>query len=112
MAQPARRVEEHRPAHSGRLLLRMPPELHAEVAREAEREHVSLNQYIVGALADAVGRPARRPGRAAAGPARNGPRPSLASPRAIGAALLLNLIVVTIAGAAAIALLVLAWTRL
>ena len=41
--------------HSGRLLLRMPRTLHAELARQAEREGVSLNQLITGALATAVG---------------------------------------------------------
>ena len=40
--------------HSGRLLLRMPQSLHAELAEAAEREDVSLNQYITNALAAAV----------------------------------------------------------
>lgn len=111
MAQAARRVEDDRPAYSGRLLLRMPPELHADVARRAEREHLSLNQYIVRALAGSVGRPLEQTGPARNAP-REAPRRTVASPRAIGMALLLNLIVVTIAAAAAIALLVLAWTRL
>ena len=35
-----------KPAPSGRLLLRMPAALHAELARTAEREGVSLNQFI------------------------------------------------------------------
>jgi RNA polymerase sigma-B factor len=43
------------PGHSGRLLLRMPHSLHAELAGAAEREGVSLNALIVGALAGAVG---------------------------------------------------------
>ena len=38
MAQAAKRIDEPKPTYSGRLLLRMPPELHAEVARKAERE--------------------------------------------------------------------------
>jgi RNA polymerase sigma-B factor len=41
-------------SHSGRLLLRMPQSLHAELARAAEREEVSLNQFITSALASAV----------------------------------------------------------
>jgi predicted RNase H-like HicB family nuclease len=41
--------------HSGRLLLRMPRTLHAELTRLAEREAVSLNQFITDALASAVG---------------------------------------------------------
>jgi RNA polymerase sigma-B factor len=46
---------EQPPTHSGRLLVRMPPSLHAELARAAEREGVSLNTLITGALAGAVG---------------------------------------------------------
>lgn len=41
-------------SHSGRLLVRMPQSLHAELARAAEREEVSLNQFITGSLASAV----------------------------------------------------------
>jgi predicted RNase H-like HicB family nuclease len=50
-------VPEPKPAqsHSGRLLLRMPQTLHAELARTAEREHVSLNQFITDVLAGALG---------------------------------------------------------
>ena len=43
------------PVPSGRLLLRMPPDLHAELTRAAEREGKSLNAYITGRLTDAVG---------------------------------------------------------
>jgi hypothetical protein len=61
------------PGHSGRLLLRMPPSLHGELARAADADGVSLNQFITSALASAVGwrgaesapsgeRPARRRG--------------------------------------------------
>jgi predicted RNase H-like HicB family nuclease len=42
-------------AYSGRFLLRLPRSLHAELAREAEREGVSLNQFVTSALAAAVG---------------------------------------------------------
>jgi predicted RNase H-like HicB family nuclease len=42
-------------SHSGRLLLRMPQTLHAELARIAEREKVSLNQFITDVLAGALG---------------------------------------------------------
>lgn len=49
-------------SHSGRLLLRMPQTLHAELSRAAERESVSLNQFISDALAGALGwrAPARK----------------------------------------------------
>ena len=42
-------------SHSGRLLLRMPRTLHAELTRVAERENVSLNQFITDSLASTVG---------------------------------------------------------
>jgi predicted RNase H-like HicB family nuclease len=41
--------------HSGRLLLRMPKTLHADLTRASEREGVSLNQFITDVLAAAVG---------------------------------------------------------
>jgi len=49
-------------SHSGRLLLRMPQTLHAELSRAAEREKVSLNQFITDVLAGAMGwrAPARK----------------------------------------------------
>ena len=39
---------------SGRFLLRIPKSLHAELAHEADREGVSLNQYVATTLAAAV----------------------------------------------------------
>lgn len=42
-------------AYSGRFLLRIPRGLHAELARQAEQEGVSLNQYVVAMLAGATG---------------------------------------------------------
>jgi antitoxin HicB len=41
-------------SHSGRLLLRMPRTLHADLTRASEREGVSLNQFITDVLAGAV----------------------------------------------------------
>lgn len=43
-------------AYSGRLLLRIPRSLHADLVRQAEDEGVSLNQYIATTLARAAGR--------------------------------------------------------
>jgi antitoxin HicB len=40
-----------REAYSGNLRLRLPKSLHARLAREAEREGVSLNQWLVAKLA-------------------------------------------------------------
>lgn len=43
------------PSHSGRVLVRMPPWLHRDLVRAAEREGVSLNQLIVSLLAHGLG---------------------------------------------------------
>ena len=40
--------------HSGRILLRMPRELHKSLALQAKQSGVSLNQYLVGLLAGAT----------------------------------------------------------
>ena len=42
-------------AYSGKVNLRMPRSLHRDLARRAEEEGVSLNQFMVVALARAVG---------------------------------------------------------
>jgi RNA polymerase sigma-B factor len=90
--------------HSGRLLLRMPNSLHGELARAAEREHVSLNQFITNTLAAAMGwgqqddallphdKPAQRP-----------------APSWLRAAIVTNIVIVVVAGVLAVVLLVLAW---
>ena len=44
------KVPEPQRRHSGNLRLRLPVSLHGRLAREAEREGVSLNQWIVGKL--------------------------------------------------------------
>ncbi len=41
--------------YSGRFLVRVPVSLHADLARSADREGVSLNQFVTSALAGAVG---------------------------------------------------------
>ncbi len=45
--------------YTGRFLLRIPRTLHAELARQAQREGVSLNQYVATTLAGAAGRHTR-----------------------------------------------------
>ncbi|MWR36410.1 toxin-antitoxin system HicB family antitoxin, partial [Helicobacter pylori] len=40
-------------SYGGRVLVRMPPNLHRRLAEGAEAEGVSLNQHIVGLLAEA-----------------------------------------------------------
>jgi antitoxin HicB len=44
--------------YSGRLLLRLPKSLHAEVARAAQREGVSINQLLVTLIAAGLKVPA------------------------------------------------------
>ncbi|MYE47415.1 MAG: type II toxin-antitoxin system HicB family antitoxin [Chloroflexi bacterium] len=43
------------PAHSGRFQVRLPSSLHTALVRAAEREGVSLNQYVSNSLAAASG---------------------------------------------------------
>jgi hypothetical protein len=93
--------ERSKPA-SGRLLLRMPAELHAELARAAEREGTSLNGFITRSLAARIGWGDEQAVEEAAHAAD--PRTRL-----VLAALVANAVVIGLAAAAAIAILVLAW---
>jgi RNA polymerase sigma-B factor len=106
-----REVEERAPqpaTHSGRLLVRMPQSLHAELARVAEREGVSLNALITGALASAVG---WRDG-AVDGLDTNDATPAPhRRPQWTTIALAANLVVVVLAAVVAIVLLVIAVTH-
>ena len=90
-----------KPAPSGRLLLRMPAALHAELARTAEREGVSLNQFITRALAGKIGWGTDADDGTPAAPSDNR--------RLIAIALVANAIVIGLAALAAIAVLILAW---
>ena len=87
-------------AHSGKLLVRMPRSLHAELFRASEREGTSLNAYIVAALSASVAW--RRPGT-------SGSAPAPPASRGLSLALKANLVVLAIAAAVAIALLITAW---
>ena len=52
--------------YSGRLLVRMPKDMHRDLLCAAEAQGVSLNLYVVAALARSLGRPepeTRKPGR-------------------------------------------------
>jgi RNA polymerase sigma-B factor len=105
-----REVEERAPqqaTHSGRLLVRMPQSLHAELARVAEREGVSLNALITGALASAVG---WRDG-AVDGLETTDDAPAHRRPQWTTIALAANLVVVVLAAVVAIVLLVIAVTH-
>ena len=115
-------------SHSGRLLLRMPRTLHAALTKAAERENVSLNQFITDSLASVVGwrrgptsaeangAPApinQEPGAAGltAKPIARSPqpaprRPARARPRLLTAALTANFLLVAVAGTIAILVLI------
>jgi HicB family len=94
--------ERTKPTPSGRLLLRMPAELHAELARAAERDGTSLNGFITRALSARIGWGDEQAGDTSGGP---GDRRT----RLVLVALAANAIVIGLAAAAAIAILVLAW---
>ena len=88
--------------HSGKLLVRMPRSLHAELVRASEREGTSLNAYIVAALAAAAAW--RRPA-----PGDDGPHAPTG--RALSRALALNLAVLGVVALLAVALLIVAWAN-
>ena len=90
--------DRDKPAPSGRLLLRMPRTLHADLAQAAEREGTSLNQFITAALATKIGSgPDEAPGES-----------SKNQSRVIAAALVANAVVIGLAAVAAIAVLIVA----
>jgi antitoxin HicB len=113
-------------SYSGRLLLRMPRTLHAELARVAEREGASLNQFITDVLASAVGWRVRGgaasatagknssisqvPGAAALTPeSQVPPEPEPRSRRLLTAILAANFVVVAFAAVVAALALIVFW---
>jgi hypothetical protein len=90
----------------------MPRTLHAELARAAEQRGVSLNQLIVGLLSHSVanGANASTPRGSDAGQAVESENAERAQ-RRLGVVLTVNLVVLLLAGAIAIALLIVAWNR-
>jgi predicted RNase H-like HicB family nuclease len=98
-------------SHSGRLLLRMPQTLHAELARAAERERVSLNQFITDALSGSLGW--RAPNRDTPGATRvvpedglEGEAPRAQRPRVANAVFIANGVIVALAAIVAIVVLI------
>jgi RNA polymerase sigma-B factor len=91
--------------YSGRLMLRMPQSLHADLAEAADREDVSLNQFITNALSAAVGWHTE----GGESPGANAPP---AAPSWLPAALVTNIVVILIAGVIALVLLVIALTQI
>ena len=88
------------PLPSGRLLLRMPPDLHGELAQAAEREGSSLNSYIIARLSESLGR--------ATADAGAGARGGLSS-TTLRRLLIANVVTVTVASVAAVVILLIAW---
>lgn len=86
--------------HSGRLLLRMPESLHAELARASGRAGVSLNAFINDALAQTLG---RRGNATPAAPPRTQARQG---GRLLERLLVVNVVVLAAVGVLAILLLV------
>ncbi|HWI72863.1 MAG TPA: sigma-70 family RNA polymerase sigma factor [Baekduia sp.] len=80
---------------SGRLLLRLPRTLHADVAEAAEREGVPINTYITGTLAAAVAAPDEDDDDA--------------PPAGRSRLLILNAVLIALAALAGVALLLQAW---
>jgi hypothetical protein len=79
----------------------MPPDLHAEVARAAERGGTSLNGFIISSLTASVGWRAGDPGPDAAAPARN-------DGRLLTWLLVANVVAVALVGLAAVVILLVA----
>jgi antitoxin HicB len=123
-----REIPEPRSAatHSGRLLLRMPRTLHADLTRVSEREGVSLNQFITDVLAGAIvwSRGSVRAAATNSGPSSPlqapgveslttehsaGRRRRLQGTTLMTAALAANFIIVGIAGVIAILVLISVW---
>jgi RNA polymerase sigma-B factor len=95
-------------SYGGRILVRMPSELHEQLAQAAEREAVSLNRYVNDALSSSVHRAGAPSG---VGPEEAVGRPRRLSARAVRLAMVTNVAIVVLAGLAAVVLLVLALQR-
>ena len=101
-----------RPELSGKLLVRMPKTLHADLARIAAREQVSLNQFITGVLSSAVawrieprGDAVSSPAPASVAPAPPSAPPVAEPSRLMRYALVADLVLVAVAAVAAVVLL-------
>jgi len=81
---------------SGRILVRMPPTMHDELARTAEREGVSLNQHITNVLGSALD--------ADEGDARR-------VPHWLPGAIVANIVLLTLFCVAGVVLLLVAWQQ-
>jgi antitoxin HicB len=101
--------------YSSSFLVRMPKSLHAELARAAEGEQVSLNRFVTDVLAARVAQGEYSPRTTTPESTVRDDEPAMgdrqSSTRALRVALATNLVVVVLAGLIALALLVLALQR-
>jgi RNA polymerase sigma factor (sigma-70 family) len=101
-------------SHSGRFLVRMSGALHSQLARAAERDHLSLNRFITNVLAASVSSSSatvaepKASTQGAAQTREDRRRPAVKPSRAFRLALATNVALVVITAVAAIVLLVLA----
>jgi RNA polymerase sigma-B factor len=96
---------------SGRILVRMPPPVHHDLAAAAEREGVSLNRFITDTLSEAIGRQdgvEDAPRSTSTADAGTGLR-AREVPRWLPAAIVANIVVVVVAALVALVLLAMAW---
>jgi len=115
-ASPKRRSSKSRAdnSYSGRILVRMPSELHEQLAHAAEREDVSLNRFVNDALSSSIegdSSPGSETVEGVADANESPPRSRRVSAPALRVALATNLAIVVLAGVVAVVLLVLAVQR-
>ena len=91
-------------SYSGRLMLRMPRSLHAELSGAAEREGVSLNQFIAGSLERGLASSPAATGEVSEDDSGN----RRTMPALLRLAIIINLIVVLVAAVVAVVILVVA----
>jgi RNA polymerase sigma-B factor len=91
-------------SYSGRLMLRMPRSLHAELSGAAEREEVSLNQFIASSLERALASSEAATREVSEGDVGN----RRTVPALLRLAIIINLIVVLVAAVVAVVILVVA----
>ena len=95
---------------SGRILVRMPPPIHHDLAAAAEREGVSLNRFITGTLSAAIGRQDGVEGAPRSPSTADGTGLRVREvPRWLPAAIVANIVVVVVAALVALVLLAIAW---
>jgi hypothetical protein len=87
----------------------MPQSLHAELARAAEREEVSLNQFITSSLSSAVGWRRDEPGEEAS--SRTAAQPTTDGRSGLRVALVANVVILGIVAVVAVILLIIALTN-